>query len=166
VTPIQIAIPESLTVQKTELETTLAGIAGEEEKLAAHRKDVQVALETITTGIAILSGQTLPVSNLVTCTARKPMSAEARQRIAEGLRKSAQARAAAKAVLGATSEPQDFAPVPADALMVSAPETPVEVPADTPLVVSAPEEPAEAPADVPVPDSPRGSRGSRKGARA
>ena len=35
------------------------------------------------------------------------MSEEARQRIAEGLRKSAQARAAAKAAQGAAPAPQD-----------------------------------------------------------
>ena len=61
-TQIKIAIPESLTTQKAELETTLAGIAAEEAKLAEQRKDIQVALNTITTGIAILSGQPLPVT--------------------------------------------------------------------------------------------------------
>src|ERR1035438_3283711 len=96
-TPINITVPESLTAQKTELETTLAGIASEEEKLAVQRKDIQIALNTITTGIAILSGQPLPAIKEATGAMRKPMSAEARQRIAEGLRKSAQAKAMAKA---------------------------------------------------------------------
>jgi hypothetical protein len=60
VTPINIAIPESLTAQKAELETTMAGIASEEERLVAQRKDLQVALNTIATGIAVLSGQPVP----------------------------------------------------------------------------------------------------------
>src|ERR1035437_1524262 len=95
------------------------------------------------------------------------MSAEARQRIAEGLRRSAQAKAMARAAQGAAPALQGSARAPADELAeVSAPETTVEVLADAPVVVSAPEEPDEAPADVPVPDSPRGSRATRKGARA
>lgn len=170
-TPIQIAIPESLTNQKAELENTLAGIASEEEKLAVQRKDIQVALNQITTCISVLSGQPLPVNKPVPATTmgttRKPMSAEARQRIAEGLRKSAQARAAAKAAQGAAPAPQGSAPAPADALMdVPVPQTPVEVLADAPVVVSGPQEPAEAPADALVPDSPRERRTPRKGARA
>jgi peptidoglycan hydrolase CwlO-like protein len=114
-TPIQIAIPESLISQKAELETTLAGIASEEEKLVAQRKDIQVALESITTAVAVLSGQPLSASNVASPTGRKPMSPEARQRIAEGLRKSAQAKALAKAALGAAPAPQEPAEAPADA---------------------------------------------------
>jgi hypothetical protein len=59
VTPINIVIPESLTAQKAELETTLTGIASEEEKLATQRKDIQTALQSISTAVAILSGQPL-----------------------------------------------------------------------------------------------------------
>lgn len=168
-TPIAIVIPDALTAQRAELETTLAGIAVEEEKLSIQRKDIQVALQSITTAVAVLSGQALPVTNPVTATGatRKPMSPEARLRIAEGLRKSAQARAAAKAAQGAAPAAEGSAPAPADALVeASAPQTPVEVPADAQVVVSAPQEPAEAPADAPVPDSPRERRASRKAARA
>jgi hypothetical protein len=43
-TPIQIAIPEALIAQKVELESALAGIATEEQKLDTQRKDIQVAL--------------------------------------------------------------------------------------------------------------------------
>jgi hypothetical protein len=120
-TPINITVPESLTTQKTELETILAGIASEEEKLTAQRKDIQVALNTITTGIAILSGQPLPVDKTVTGAMRKPMSAEARQRIAEGLRKSAQAKAMAKAAQVLVSVPQAPAPAPDDAPVPDSP---------------------------------------------
>ena len=167
-TPINIVIPESLTTQKAELETTLAGIAGEEERLANQRKDIQVALQSISTAVAILSGQPLPATKAVAgiATARKPMSEEAKKRIGEGLRKYREAKALAKAAQGAAPAPQISAPEPADTLVVSASEAPVEVPADAQVVVSAPEEPGEAPADVPVPDSPRGSRGTRKGVRA
>lgn len=92
-TPINIAIPESLTKQKAELETVLVNLANEEEKLASQRKDVQSALNTIATGIAILSGQPVPVVKSATGTsARKPMSAEAKQRIADGLRKAHEAK--------------------------------------------------------------------------
>jgi hypothetical protein len=139
-TPINIAIPESLTIQKAELQTILAGIATDEAKLAAQRKDIHVALQSITTAIAVLSGQPLPDTKSATTTemTRKPMSAEARQRIAEGLRKSAQARASAKAAQGATPAPQEPAPAPADALVVSAAEPSAPVVTDAPVVVSAP----------------------------
>jgi hypothetical protein len=120
-TPINITVPESLTAQKTELETTLAGIASEEEKLAVQRKDIQIALNTITTGIAILSGQPLPVIKEASGTMRKPMSAEARQRIAEGLRKSAQAKAMAKAAQLVVSAPQAPAPASVDAAVPDSP---------------------------------------------
>lgn len=140
---------------------------GEEAKLATQRMDIQVALRSITTAVAVLSGQPLSASNVTIPTGRKPMSLEARQRIAEGLRKSAQARAAAKAALAAASAPTASAQEPADAVVeVAAPETPVEVVADAAVAVSEPQEPAEAPADAPVPASPRGSRATRKGARA
>ncbi len=83
-TPIQIAVPESLNAQKAELESTLAGVATEEQKLAAHRKDIQTALQSISTAVAILSGEPLPATKAATPTGQKPMSVEARQRIAEG----------------------------------------------------------------------------------
>ena len=167
-TPIQIAVPESLTAQKAELETTLAGIAGEEERLATQRKDIQVALQSISTAVAILSGQPLPANKAVAgiATARKPMSEEAKKRIGEGLRKYREAKALAKAAQLAAPAPQVSAPEPADTFVVSASEAPVEVPADAPVLGSEPLEPAEAPAEAPVPNSPRGSRASRKGARA
>src|SRR6202030_1136786 len=135
-----------------ELEATLAGIAGEVEKLAAQRKDIQIALNQISTCISVLSGQPLPDPKPATATGattRKPMSDEARQRIAEGLRKSAQARAAAKAAQGAPPAPQEGAPAPADALAeVSPPDTPVEVLADAQVTVATPLEPVGAPADA------------------
>src|ERR1035437_3799455 len=133
-TPITIAVPESLTAQKAELETTLAGIATEEEKLAAQRKDIQTALQSISTAVAILSGQPLPVNKAVAgiATARKPMSEEAKKRIGEGLRK---AREAKKAAQGFGPALQASTPAPADERAeVSAPETTVEVPADAPVV--------------------------------
>ena len=167
-TPIQIAVPESLTVQQAELESALAGIATEELKLATQRKDIQVALQSISAAVAILSGQPLPANKAVAgiATARKPMSEEAKKRIGEGLRKYREAKALAKAAQGAASAPLAPAPEPAVTLVVSASEAPVEVPADAPVLASEPQEPAEAPAEAPVPDSPRGSRASRKGARA
>jgi hypothetical protein len=167
-TPIQIIVPEALTAQKAELESTLAGIATEEEKLAIQRKDILVALHSITTAVAVLSGQPLPANKAVAgvATTRKPMSEEAKKRIGEGLRKYREAKALAKAAQGAAPAPPASAPEPADTLVVSASEAPVEVPADAPVLGSEPQEPAEAPAEAPVPDSPRGSRASRKGARA
>jgi len=122
VTPISISIPESLTAQKAELEGTLAGIASEEEKLAAQRKDIEVALNTIATGIAVLSGQPLPaIKNAAAATVRKPMSEEAKKRIAEGLRKAREAKKAAQIVV---SEPQTPAPPFADALVAISPREP------------------------------------------
>jgi hypothetical protein len=165
--PINIAVPGSLTTQRAELEATLAGIASEEEKLALQRKDIQAALNTITTAVAILCGQTLPEPKpAASGTTRKPMSAEARQRIAEGLRRAAQAKAIAKDAQAAASAPTSSAPEPADAAVDSAPETPAAKPDDAPVVITAPQEPADAPADALVPDSPKGPRGSRKAAKA
>ena len=166
-TPIQIAVPESLTAQKAELESALAGIATEEQKLTTQRKEIQVALQSISAAVAILSGQPLPANKAVAgiATARKPMSEEAKKRIGEGLRKYREAKALAKAAQVEASA-QGSAPEPADAQVVAVSETLGEVPADAPVVDSEPQEPAEAPAEAPVPDSPRGSRASRKGARA
>ena len=166
-TPIQIAVPEALTAQQAELESALAGIATEELKLAAQRQELQTALQSISTAVAILSGQPLPGSKAVAgiATTRKPMSEEAKKRIGEGLRKYREAKALAKAAQVAAPEPQGSAPAN-ELAEASAPETTVEVPADAPVLASEPQEPAEAPAEAPVPDSPRGSRASRKGARA
>ena len=110
--PIAIVVPDALTTQKAELETTLAGIAREEEKLATQRKDIQIALNTISTAVAVLSGQTLPVASAATAkgTTRKPMSPEARLRIAEGLRKAAQAKALAKAAHGTAGNASSWRP--------------------------------------------------------
>jgi hypothetical protein len=95
------------------------------------------------------------------------MSAEAKMRIGEGLRKYREAKALAKAAQLAAPALLASAPEPGEVLAeVSAPETTGEAPADAPVLVSAPEEPAEAPAEAPVPDSPRALRATRKGARA
>jgi hypothetical protein len=166
VTTIYIVIPESLTAQKAELESALAGIATEELKLATQRKDIQTALQSISTAVAILSGQPLPANKAVVgiATARRPMSAEAKMRIGEGLRKYREAKALAKAAQVAAPEPQGSAPAN-ELAAVSAPETTVEVPADAPVLASEPQEPAQAPADVPVADTDRKPRSSRKAAK-
>lgn len=98
-TPIDIAVPESLTRQKRELETTLTTILAEEEKLVAKRKEIRAALAIIASSVAILSGELVPTAT------RKPMSEEAKQRITEGLRKAREAKA--KAAEGVGSAPQE-----------------------------------------------------------
>jgi hypothetical protein len=105
-TPISIDIPESLVAQKAELDLKLAGINEEETKLASQRTEIQDALRSIDTAIVVLSGQPFPAAKPVTSTGRKPMSLEARQRIAEGLRKAAQAKALAKAAEAAPQVPE------------------------------------------------------------
>src|ERR1039458_8108539 len=112
-TPIQIAVPESLTAQKAELESALAGIATEEQKLAAQRKEIQVALTTVATGIAVLSGKPLPASKTAPGKTRQPMSEEAKKRIAEGLRKAREAKAKSAQVV--VPAPQEPVAAPADA---------------------------------------------------
>ena len=151
-TPINIVIPESLTTQKAELETTLAGIALDEQKLVEQRKDIQTALQSISTAVAILSGQPLPANKTVAgiATARRPMSEEAKKRIGEGLRKYREAQALAKAAQAAAPAPQPSAPPPTEAE----------------VLVSAPQEPAPAPADVPVADTAKKPGRDRKGAKA
>jgi hypothetical protein len=148
-TPIQISVPESLTVQKAELESALAGIATEEQKLASQRQDIQAALQSISTAVAILSGQPLPVTKAAPATTRKPMSEEAKKRIAEGLHKYREAKALAKPAQLAALAPQASAPALADA----------------PVVVSAPQEPAPTPAEVLVADTARKPERSRKAAK-
>jgi type IV secretory pathway ATPase VirB11/archaellum biosynthesis ATPase len=103
-TEINIVIPESLTTQKTELETTLAEIARAEEKLAAQRKDIQAALTAIATAVAVLSGKPISVHKPVVSATRKPMSPEAKQRIAEGLRKAREAKTNAAQVVAPSPE--------------------------------------------------------------
>ena len=106
-TPINIAVPESLTKQKRELETTLTTILADEEKLVAKRKEIQAALAIIASSVAILSGELVPTAT------RKPMSDDAKQRIADGLRKAREAKAKGAEVVGSAS--QAPAPAPADA---------------------------------------------------
>ena len=113
-TPINIAVPESLTKQKRELESTLATILAEEEKLVTKRKEIQAALAIIASSVAILSGELVPTA------ARKPMSADAKLRIADGLRKSREAKAAKLAVSATPAS----APAPINA---AAPVGPQEV---------------------------------------
>ena len=111
-TSINIAIPESLIAQKAELEATLTEIARAEEKLAAQRKDIQAALTAIATGIAVLSGKPLPANKPMASAARKPMSPEAKQRIAEGLRKAREAKIQTKQQASVLPVPAPDAPTP------------------------------------------------------
>jgi len=115
-TPITIEIPDSLTTQKTELELRLGAIAEDEAKLASQRTEIQDALRSIDTAVAVLTGQPLPAAKSVAATGRKPMSPEARHRIAEGLRRSAQARAAKKAAEMAALVPAKAPEEPVPAL--------------------------------------------------
>ena len=105
-TPIMIAVPESLTKQKRELESTLTTILAEEEKLVTKRKEIQAALAIIASSVAILAGELVPTAT------RKPMSEDAKLRIGEGLRKAREAKAKATEVVG--SAPQAPAPAPAE----------------------------------------------------
>jgi hypothetical protein len=111
-TPISIAVPESLTKQKRELESTLATILAEEEKLVTKKKEIQAALSIIASSVAILSGELVPTAM------RKPMSDDAKQRIADGLRKAREAKAKATEVVG------------------SAPQAPAQATADVPVADS------------------------------
>ena len=163
-TPINIAVPEALTAQQAELESALAGISTEEQKLAAQRLEIQAALTTLATGIAVLSGKSLPATKAAPVSTRKPMSEEAKKRIGEGLRRYREAKALAKAAQVEGSAPQGSAPAN-ELAEVSAPATTVEVPADAPVLGSEPQEPAQAPADVPVADTDRKPRSSRKAAK-
>ena len=103
-TPINIVIPESLSKQKRELESTLATILAEEEKLVAKRKEIQAALAIIASSVAILSGELVPSA------ARKPMSEDAKKRITEGLRRAREAKAKAAEVVGSASQAPAQAP--------------------------------------------------------
>ena len=109
---INIVIPESLLTQKTELEATLVEITRAEEKLAVQRKEINTVLTAIASGIAVLSGQPIPPTKPVSATGRKPMSPEAKQRIAEGLRKSRVAKAQAAEKSAPASIPSPDVPAP------------------------------------------------------
>ena len=123
-TPIEITVPESLVDKRSEVDSKLAGITDEEAKLTSQRAEIQDALRAIDTAIAVLTGQPLPAAKLVAGTGRKPMSPEARQRIAEGLRKSAQARALAKAAQVAPPVPE----IPPEEPVPVAPAKPIQKP--------------------------------------
>jgi hypothetical protein len=112
-TPINIAVPESLTKRKQELESTPTTILAEEEKLVAKRRGIQAALAIIASSVAILSCELVPTAT------RKPMAEDAKLRIAEGLRE-----AKAKAAEGVASAPQTPAPVPAKVLVADAAREP------------------------------------------
>jgi hypothetical protein len=92
-TSISIVVPESLSKQKRELESTLNTILADEEKLVTKRKEIQAALAIIASSVAILSGELVPTA------VRKPMSDDAKLRIAEGLRKAREAKAQAAQVV-------------------------------------------------------------------
>ena len=113
-TEINIVIPESLIMQRAELEAALTEIARAEEKLAAQRKDIQTALTAIATGIAVLSGKPIPTSKPLPGDkpARKPMSEEAKRRIGEGLRKAREAKAQATQKVPASAVPAPNSPTP------------------------------------------------------
>jgi hypothetical protein len=51
----------------TELETALTGISVKEERLADHRKEIQDALRSIETGIAVLSDQPISGKQIHDC---------------------------------------------------------------------------------------------------
>ena len=121
-TIISVVVPEALGVQKAELEASLAEIAHAEGRLAAQRSEIQTALHTINTGIAVLSGQRpLPDSKPISG-GRRPMSAEARRKISEALRKSAALKAEAKAAQIAVVAPQ----MPTEEPVLAPPKEPVQ----------------------------------------
>ena len=115
-TPITVAVPESLSKQKRELETNLATVLAEEEKLVTKRKEIQAALAIIATSVAILSGELVPAAT------RKPMSDDAKLRITEGLRKAREAKAHGSEIVA--SAPQEPAPAPADVTVADTAQEP------------------------------------------
>jgi hypothetical protein len=112
-TSISIVVPESLSKQKRELESTLNTILADEEKLVTKRKEIQAALALIASSVAILSSELVPTA------VRKPMSDDAKLRIGEGLRKAREAKAQAAQVVALA--PQAPAPAPADVPVADTP---------------------------------------------
>ena len=79
-------------------QSPLTTILADEEKLVTKRKEIQAALAIIASSVAILSGEPVPSAT------RKPMSDDAKLRIAEGLHKAREAKAKAAEVVGSASQ--------------------------------------------------------------
>ena len=104
---LTIEIPTSLIDQQNNLNATLETIANEQNKLAAQKIEAQQSLQRIDQAIRYLRGESIPL--VKSSNGRKPMSAEARERIRQGLLK---ASAAKKAAASAPTAPE-VVPAPA-----------------------------------------------------
>jgi hypothetical protein len=88
-----IAVPAELTTQFDTLTARLTQIDTHAAELVAQRKDVEINLTRVRTAIAYLKGEAIPIMKPEG--AKRVMSAEARQRISDGLKASAARKKAA-----------------------------------------------------------------------
>jgi uncharacterized membrane protein len=113
-TTLNVTIPQELLDQQTTLTTTLAEISQKQTELTAQQAEVQTSLRRIDQAIRFLRGEV--VVPVVGTTGRKPMSAEARENIRQGLIRSAEAKRAAKVAAPAPTAPESVPePTPAPA---------------------------------------------------
>jgi len=108
---LTIEIPTSLIDQQNNLNATLETIANEQNKLAAQKIEAQQSLQRIDQAIRYLRGESIPL--VKSSNGRKPMSAEARERIRQGLLKASAAKKAAAATAQSVEAVPVAAPTPA-----------------------------------------------------
>ena len=109
-TSLTVEIPQTLIDQQTELTATLATIATEQAKLTTQQTEVETSLRRIDQAVRFLRGEV--VIPVVGTAGRKPMSAEARENIRQGLLASAARKKAASAVPQVAAPAVEPAPVP------------------------------------------------------
>lgn len=108
-----IEVPEALTAQYNTLTSKLADIEQQQSALNAQRAEVEASLSRIQNAIRYLNGEMIPV--VKEGTVRRPMSAEARENIRQGLLRAA----AAKKAKANAAQIGEKAPAPVSATVPS-----------------------------------------------
>ena len=103
---LNVVIPAELVAQQSTLVSKIAEIEQQQNELIAQRAEAEASLSRIQNAIRYLNGEMIPV--VKEGTVRRPMSAEARIRISEGLKRSAAAKKAAAVI----PQPVETVPVP------------------------------------------------------
>ena len=109
----EVTIPAELTEQQSHLTNRVAEIEKAIAELVGQKTEAETSLRRISTAVAYLKGEAIPI--LKEGTVRRPMTAEARQRISDALKASAAKKKAAIAAQtpAAAPEPVPVATTPA-----------------------------------------------------
>jgi hypothetical protein len=102
-------IPQELIDQQTNLTNQISEIEKNLSELTAQKSEVETQLHRVENAIRYLKGEAIPI--LKTTGVRRPMSAESKERIRQGLLKANAAKKAAKS--------SEAAPIPVPATPAS-----------------------------------------------